>query len=34
MYMEVAAHVKRLDEGYEQTMKGGRNINEKSDGTH
>jgi hypothetical protein len=34
MYMKVAAHVKRLDAGYEQSMKGRQNVNEKGHGTH
>ncbi|MGB9434488.1 MAG: hypothetical protein WBQ89_19755, partial [Candidatus Acidiferrum sp.] len=34
MYMKVAAHVKRLGARYEQTMKSGRNVGEKTGGTH
>jgi hypothetical protein len=34
MDMEVAAHIKRLVEGYEQTMKRGQNVSEKMDGTY
>jgi hypothetical protein len=30
MHMKVAAHVKILGIGYEQTIKRGRNMNEKS----
>jgi hypothetical protein len=31
--VEVASHVKRLAERYEQTMKRGRNMNEKPSAT-
>jgi hypothetical protein len=34
MYMKVAAHVKRLGETYEQTIKSTRNMSEKYGGTH
>lgn len=32
--MEVAAHEKRVGEGYEQSMKEGKIVCERSDGTH
>jgi hypothetical protein len=34
MDMQVASHVKRLDAGYEQTVKSGQNVSEKYDGTY
>jgi hypothetical protein len=34
MHMKVAAHVKRLDAGYEQSMKVGQKEHKKPHGTH